>query len=216
MKKKKTASRNNIWNKHDFKMNGLGEKLKIIGVVKHFGRCIRWSLQRITRGYADCDRWSMYTYLQFLMADMLQDMHDNRHGSPGYLGKNYTNEQGILVNDTCHDEWDKILERMVFLWKESNEDTCTRTNPYEEEYIAAFSEFYEKYGLLGEKLRTKKELAENNKQGVITGHFMDELPEYKEISEKYRAEDAMIDEYRAQCKDEALDLLKKHFYDLWD
>ena len=34
--------------------------------------------------------------------------------SPSYLRENYTNEEGILVTDTCHDEWDKILDNMIF------------------------------------------------------------------------------------------------------
>ena len=62
------------------------------------------------------------------------------------LGENFTNDEGILVNDTCYEEWDKILDRMIFLWKESNEYTCARQNPYEEEYAKAHEEFTEKYG----------------------------------------------------------------------
>ena len=50
--------------------------------------------------------------MQNLIPEMLQDMRDNRCGSPGYLGENYTNEEGILVNDTCHEEWDKILDHI--------------------------------------------------------------------------------------------------------
>lgn len=106
-----------------------GREVALCGLRK----CIRWSYQRVTRGYADCDKWDMYTFLQILIPEMLQDMRDNRHGSPSYLGENYTNADGILVNDTCHDEWDKILNYMIFLWRESAEDTCTRKNPYEEE-----------------------------------------------------------------------------------
>ena len=64
---------------------------------------------------------------------MLQDLRDNRSGSLGYLGDNYTNEEGILVNDTCHTEWNKILDKMIFLWRESREETCSRKNPFEEE-----------------------------------------------------------------------------------
>lgn len=33
---------------------------------------------------------------------------------------------------------------------------------------------------------------------------------------KYFEESHRIDEYRCRCKDEALDLLKEHFYALWD
>lgn len=155
-------------------------------------------------------------YLQRLVPDMLQDLKDNRNGSPSYLGENYTNEDGILVNDTCHDEWDKILDNMIFLWRESNEETCKRINPYYDEYDKAFEEFTEKYGILGDKLRTEAELENDKKFRVRTGHFMDELPQYKEMSEKYFAEEKKLEEYRNKCKDDAIDLLKEHFYALRD
>ncbi len=217
MGKKSISSVNHIWNKEDFQMCGLGEESKIIAEIKHFRKCIRWSLQRIARGYADCDKWNMYGYLQNLIPDMLQDLREDRHGSPGYLGENYTNEDGILVNDTCHEEWNKILDRMIFLWRESNEDTCTMKNPYEEEHSKAHEEFIEKYGLLGEKLQTEEELAENQKRGGGgTVHFMDELLEYKEISDKYLEEERKLEKYRNESKDKAMDMLKQYFFSLWD
>lgn len=45
---------------------------------------------------------------------------------------------------------------------------------------------------------------------------IDELPEYKEISDKYCEEEKRLEEYRRKCKDEAIDMLKQYFYDLWD
>ena len=217
MRKKKVPSANNIWNKEGFRMCGLGEKSMFLAKIKHIKRCIRWSYQRATRGYSDYDKWTMYSFLQKLIPEMLQDMRDNRHGSPSYLGQNYTNDKGILVNDTCHDEWDKLLDHMIFLWRESDEDTCTRKNSYEEEYDRASAEFREKYGLLGEKLQTEEELEENRiRGGGCTMHFMSELAEYKEISDKYNAEELELDTYRLGCKNEAMDLLKEHFYALWD
>lgn len=41
----------NIWNKYDFAMSGLGKKSKILAKIKHFFKCVKWSKQRITRGY---------------------------------------------------------------------------------------------------------------------------------------------------------------------
>lgn len=96
-------------------MSGIGEKNKLLAKIKHFRRCLKWSKQRIARGYADCDIWSMYSYLQRIIPDMLQTFKDTRMGSPSYLGKNYADEDGIIVNDTCHEEWDKILDHMIFL-----------------------------------------------------------------------------------------------------
>jgi hypothetical protein len=217
MNNKNATLVNNIWNKEGFIMCRLGEKSRVIAEIKHMRRCVRWSWQRIFRGYADCDKWNMYSYLQKLIPEMLQDMRNDRYGSPGYLGKNYKNEEGTLVNDTCHEEWDKLLDHMIFLWRESDEETCTKKNPYEEEYHKAHGEFEDKYGFWGEKLQTEEELEENRKRGGgRTIHFMKELPEYKEISDKYFEEEKKIEDYRSKCKNEALDLLKEHFYALWD
>ena len=80
-------------------MSGLGKKSKILAKIKHFFKCVKWSKQRITRGYCDCDVWGMFSFLQTLIPDMLQTLRDTRTGSPEYLGENYTNENGILVND---------------------------------------------------------------------------------------------------------------------
>jgi hypothetical protein len=54
-------------------------------------------------------------------------------------------------------------------------------------------------------------LGENRKCGVKTVHFMDELPEYKDIDDKYRHESEKLEQYRDNCKDEALDMLKNIF-----
>jgi len=133
------------------------------------------------------------------------------------LGENYTNENGILVNDTCHEEWNCILDKMIFLWREAEKDTCSQKNPFDEAHSKAMDEFTERFGLFGNKLQTEKELEENRKRGGGgTIHFMDELPEYKEISDKYREEEKRLEEYRRKCKDEAIDMLKQYFYDLWD
>ena len=43
---------------------------------------------------------------------------------------------------------------------------------------------------------------------------MKELPEYKEISDKYFEEDKRLEKYRFSSKDEAMDLLKEYFFDL--
>jgi len=52
-------NRNNIWNKEDFKMSTLRNKIKTVGIIRHIGECLQWSWQRIVRGYAECDKWDM-------------------------------------------------------------------------------------------------------------------------------------------------------------
>lgn len=86
----------NVWRGNGFAMCGLGEKLKSLAKIKHAMRCLKWSKQRATRGFADCDVWNMYGYLEELMPAMLQYLKDNRMGSPAMLGENYTDK-----TDSC-------------------------------------------------------------------------------------------------------------------
>lgn len=51
IKKKIVKNPMNIWSKYDFVMSGLGKKCKLRAKIKHFRSCIRWSKQRIVRGY---------------------------------------------------------------------------------------------------------------------------------------------------------------------
>lgn len=206
----------NIWNINDFRMSGVGEKSRFHGAVRHFRKCLKWSRQRIVRGFADCDIWNLDHHIQHLMPAMLQHVKDNRNGSPSILGENYTNEDGILVNDTCHAEWDRILDRMIFLWRESDESTCSKKNPYEKKHWKASNDFHKKYGMFGRKLMTKEEQERANKGGGCVVHFMSELPEYREIYAKYRRADERLSKYRSNCKNEAIDMLKKYFDVLWD
>ncbi len=104
----KIQSTNNIWNLDDFRMYAVG-KFKPFAYIKYFVRCLRYSKQRIIRGFADLDVWEMHSFLSALIPEMLQDFKDNRLGSPSRLGEDYVNEKGILVNDTCHEKWDEIL-----------------------------------------------------------------------------------------------------------
>ena len=80
----------NVWRGNGFAMCGFGEKSKTLAKIKHAMRCLKWSKQRATRGFADCDVWNMYGYLEELMPAMLQHLKDNRMGSPAMLGENYT------------------------------------------------------------------------------------------------------------------------------
>ena len=208
---------NNIWNPYDFSMCGIGEKCLFWARVKHIKRCLKWSKQRIVRGYSDADVWNMCGYLQTAIPDMLRNLKENHHSSSAFLGENHKNEKGYLVNDTCHAEWDKILEQMIFLWRETKEESCSKKNPYEKEYSRSYREFTRKYGFLGRKLQTSKELEENRKRGGgSTVHFMDEIPEYKEISDRYYHEERELEHYRNQCKDKAMDMMKEYFFSLWD
>lgn len=200
---------NNVWCKQDF----LWLRRKPWKIIPLICRNIGYSWQRITKGYCDKDLWNIDGWFMDLMPDMLEQFKKTKHGSPGILGTEYTNEDGILCNDECHAEWDKILEQMIFLFREMNEDTCQKKNMYEADHDRVLDEFWEKYGLFGEGLQTPEE--KNDKTGSRI-HFPDELPEYKDIENNYFKEETKLKQYREQCKDQAFELFSKWFYQLWD
>lgn len=204
----------NIWDKKSYQ--GLWRSREVFHIFKQFLRDLKCSYQRITKGYCDKDLWDISGWFLSIMPDMLLEYKKTRHGSPGALGKNYKNEKGLIVNDECHPEWDKILSKMIFLFREANEDTCRKKNPYEKSYMDAFDTFSQKYGIMGEKLRTPEEIKRNKKEHVVTYHSMDELEEYKEICENYMRCEKELAEYRVKCKDKAFHLFSKWFYHLWD
>lgn len=127
---------------------------------KIYRQQMKYARQRAERGFSDEDLWNIDDWFLTLIPEMLEKYKKKRHGSPSCLGKEYTNDEGFLVNDTCHEEWDKILDEMIHLFRECREKTCSRKNPYEDEYSKASEEFTEKYGLLGKKLRTEEEKRE--------------------------------------------------------
>lgn len=146
------------------------------------------------RGFSDGDIWRMHDYLQMQIPNMLQYLKDYRIGSPVSLS--LTNEPG---DDSCHEEWDKILNQMIFWWRESYEYSSSRKNPYEKEYYEVLSEFYKKY-------------EDPNKRIMM----MNEDTRYKEISDKYEMAEGELGQYREECKDKAMDMMKEYFYYLWD
>lgn len=112
---------------------------------KLFFNNIKYSYQRITKGYCDKDLWDIDCWFMDIIPRMLQQFKETRCGSPGVLGEYYTDTDGILKNDICHKEWDKILDEMIFLFREMNEETCSRKNTYIEEYNRAPNECKVKY-----------------------------------------------------------------------
>lgn len=189
---------------------------KFAGIAKRFCRDMKYCGQRICKGFCDEDLRSIHDWFLEIVPAMLEQYKNTRNGSPNVLGENHPNEKGFIVNETCHKEWTEILDKMIFLFREADESTCQKKNPYEEEHSKAFHEFTQKYGLFGEQLETQEEKEESRRTGGYVVHFMSELPEYAEIDEKYRAAEKELSEYRNQCKDEAFKLFSEWFFHLWD
>lgn len=169
---------------------------KLSGVIRTFRKDLKYCKQRINRGWCDADLYSIHDWFLATVPPMLELYRQTRHGRPGILGENYQNQDGILVNDTCHAEWDAILERMIFLFREADEYSCQRKNPYEDAYMRMYEEFDREYGWFGEKLETPEEKAERMRTGAYVIHFPSEVPEYAGIDEMYKAEEKKLEAYR--------------------
>lgn len=189
------------------------KKYPMLNILDNKGHRIKHSHQRITKGFADCDTFNIGTYLSQLIPAMLKDFKENKHSYPVFYKED--GETMLPEEESCKN-WNEILDRMIFLWNELDNELCSKKNPYEEEFMKAFEKYNETYGFLGEGLMSEEEKKKAENTSSVKVHFMNEVPEYKEIHDKYMKEQKKIEEYQVQCKDEAFDLMKQYFYDLWD
>ena len=164
-------------------------------------RSLKWAWQRATKGYCELDTYSVGDWFLNTLPDMLEEIKRK--------GTNFGNSTELTEK-----EWNEILSNLIFLLREANKDTCTKVNPYDEEYTRISKEFCEKYGEWGEKLLTDEEKAEAKKTGSHPVYLPHQMPEYKEICELHFEEERKLNAYREQCKNEALELFSKCFYSL--
>jgi hypothetical protein len=136
---------------------------------------LKWKLQRFHRGYSDNDAWSIRDWFLLTMPKALDTMRANLQGSP----------YGITF-----EEWQNILERMSFCFKEAHEDTCSQTNEYEDMFDIYFEE---------------------NENGTYSLKNSNE-----EIYNKWSKRQEAISAYQTKMLHEGLALFKKYFWDLWD
>ena len=189
---------------------------KITGVVREFGRDLRRSYERIRKGYCDFDTFDIDSWFLGLMPAMLQEFKDNLHGCP--VSEDSLSHSLLPDGDYSDDmkKWKNTLDQMIFLLKEANEDTCSRRNPYEEEYDRICDEFYKKYGAYGEELMTEEQRKAAEQNYGRRMHFPRDVKKYRSLTDKYMKEEYDIGQYRKDCKDEFFRLFSRWFYALWD
>lgn len=190
-----------------------------IHFCKRMAKNVKYSYQRIRYGYCDRDIWSIRDWFLAVIPNMLDDMADNLHGFPSSYSPDCIDVHSIQMEDSSRnslEEWKDTLKHMAFLLREAGEETCTRKNLYESEWLAAHDAFADKYGFLGEGLKSPEEIEKEKGTSSIRIHFPSELPEYKKLSDRYFKEERKLQEYRELCKKEGLEIFEKWFWDLWD
>ena len=229
--------------------SGYGVYKPIYGIwqfIKDIPFLIKCCHQRIHKGYCVKDTWDVDHWFISVLKPMLEDLRKNHRGVPFTIEYEYWEEhkeelglsqEDFMYNwpsddkseehkvrsealDKCDQIWGDILGRMVFLLNEMDEDTCSRQNPYADEWWFFHERFKEKYPKGGDELKTKEELAEERITGSKRLVWPSEDPEfgeeYEKISEKRYDYERELEEYRENCKDEFMDLFKKYFRNLWD
>lgn len=154
------------------------EKRSIIWSLKNFCRELKYACQRFWRGYDDVYLYSLDYRLDELLPEILQWFRHNRVGSP--MLENSTQE-------TCHEDWNKILDEILYHFAESNGETCSEKNEFDKFMFGDF------------------DLLENDMRG-----------NYDKLSERYHKRRSEIQEYREQHHKRAYMMVAEHIDAFWD
>ena len=197
--------------------------------------------QRKKQGFADADCWGLDYWLCDTFPKMIENLRDMKHGAPELpfeevdnfpsLWRNdqtkilleqkrkngYDEEVNLFGDKSCFDRWWLVLSRIAYCLKEANIDKDL-PNEYEEEFNRqvwgdpeenrklSFKQWWMKFN----KIVEYDEKGKPKLWQLVTGE-QDEA-----IKEKYFKKEEENFRYKEQMKDEAFDLIKKYFYNLWD
>ena len=88
-------------------------------------REIKWLWQRMTRGWANCDVWSMDSYLARVIPEMLEHLKKNHNGLPGFLFDIKTKDEGppdvTPLDEIAEARWMALLDEMIAGFKAHDE-----------------------------------------------------------------------------------------------
>lgn len=176
--------------------------------------------QRIKYGYCYQDVWSIDRWFLSVMPNMLDDLRKTTQGYPSTMFTLCDDVQAVNRDEDeengAIEKWNQILAEMAFLLREAHEETCSKDNPYEDEWWQAHLDFEKKYGYWGERLKTKEELEMEKIKHVHISHTMGDVPEYKDIVDKYLEAERQIEGYRNECKNKGIKMFGEWFWNLWD
>lgn len=180
---------------------------EFLKISKEIFRNLKCCVQRIKKGYCFRDVWNINDWFLYVIPDMIEEFRDATNGSPLRFLKNDgtdTEEE----TDRAFARWKDILMEMAFLFRESNEETCQRKNPYYEEYRVVRNKFIKRFGFNG-----KWVIKKDGSRAFI--HKLSDIPKYKALEENYRKAEIELWEYRDDCLKKAMSMFTEYFYDLW-
>lgn len=186
----------------------------------------RMANQRKKKKYADCDCGGMHYWLTDTFADMFITLRDMKHGAPELDFEEFNNlpkewldkelaiykekqiKNGYDYNIDIFAKWYIILTRISYCLKQANEDITDIVNEYAEDFTQAV------WG--DDSFMDHMVPCRFDSKGKPTCYELVTNEPSKELREKYFNREQEIFEYRDKMKDEAFDLIKKYFWNLWD
>lgn len=187
--------------------------------MRRFGRQWKWAYQRAMYGYCDFDVWNMRGFLLSVIPDMLEELADIAHGFPVGVSDGVTPVSKILVSDNetadseLMEQWKSTLREMAYYFREADEETCQKKNPYEAEWRQAHREFEAEYGLFGSKIpMAEGEDSSKGRRMYCPGDF----DKWKKISQLYFKEESVKNQYRMEMLKTGMNMLRDWFWDLFD
>lgn len=178
---------------------------KIPQEVFHDLKCC---VQRIKRGFCYRDIWNINDWFLNVIPDMLDEFKRTTHGFPSRFLKNDGSDTDEDIKCGA-EKWNKILARMAFLFREANEETCQRKNPYDEEYTVVLDKFVNRFGFNGKWVKKKDGTR-------VFIHNLCDIPKYRKLYENYHKVENELYEYRRDCLKKAMSMFAEYFNDLWD
>jgi len=172
---------------------------RIFYKIKEFPQDIKHIYQRARKGYSYRDLWNIDYWFMEIMPEMLTDLKKNNRGCP----MQFIDGESDADFENGMKKWHDILDRMIFCFREMNDDTCSMKNEYEDEF---FKQRYE--GKSFEDRFVKNE--DGQTYSLIEGNVDPEL------QENYHKKTLEIEEYKDKMKNEGLELFSKYFWNLWN
>lgn len=191
-----------------------------------FEKCM--ARQRYKKGFADEDCWAMNYWLTNTFPKMILHLRDMKHGAPDLefeefdklpldwkdlelqKYKSVQEQNGYTYEpDSIFTKWYILLTRIAYCLQEADEDK-EMYNQYEEAYNKAVwgEDFY--------KEKSFTDFWDKHSEKVDGGYVIKTNKPDKDLQENYYKIEEQNWEYKQYMKDEAMDLIKKYFYNLWD
>lgn len=164
-------------------------------------------VQRIKKGFCYRDIWEIYGWFLNVIPDMLDEFKKSTNSIPGRFFKNDgsdTDEERAGAAE----KWREILTETAFLFREANEETCQKKNPYDEEYSSVLHRFIKRFGINGKRVKKKDGT-------YIVVQQLSDIPKYRPLYENYHKAEKELCEYRENCRKKAMAMFTEYFYDLW-